>query len=35
MRPTVRIGELPTSALAEYARVPIAFEVRERLADGA
>lgn len=29
---TVEIREEPPSALAEYARVPIAFEVRERLA---
>lgn len=29
---TVRIRQEPPTALAEYARVPIAFEVRERLA---
>ena len=28
---TVEIREEPSSALTEYARVPIAFEVRERL----
>ena len=31
-RVTLEIREEPPSALADYGRVPIAFEVRERLA---